>query len=77
MDLLNFMRDASSMLSHFKDKEQKLLLRFAQNRTIKLSESDDSSSDKEKRHQLDSSQDSISDKIDDSDSDEEKKIIKS
>lgn len=49
------MRDSSSILSAFKDKESKLLLRFSKNRTIKLSESDDSSSGEEKRGKLDSS----------------------
>ena len=48
--LLNFMRDISSMLAKFKNKEQRLLLRFAKNRTIKLSESDDSGSGEENRH---------------------------
>ena len=57
--LLNFMRDSSSMLSSFKDKESELLLRFSNNRTIKLSSSDDSGSSDENRHKLESSDDSV------------------
>ena len=40
------------------DKDHKLLLRFARSRTIKLSESEESRSEDERRHQLDSSQES-------------------
>ena len=54
--LLNFMRDTISLQSNLKDKEQQFLLRFSKNRTIKLSESEDSKSEEEKRHQLESSE---------------------
>ena len=44
------MRDVDSMFAFFKDKERRLLLRFVKNRTVKLSESDDSGSDNDNRH---------------------------
>ena len=43
------------MFESMKDKEKRLLLRFAKARTVKLSEPDDSESDNDKRHMLDSS----------------------
>ena len=56
------MRDTTSMQAGAKNKELRLLLRFAKNRTVKYSESDDSGSGEDARHQLESSDDSISDK---------------
>ena len=44
------MRDVESMFGLFKDKERRLLLRFVKNRTVKLSESDDSGSGNDGRH---------------------------
>ena len=59
-NVLNFIRDTSSMLALMMDQDQKMLLRFAKSRTVKLSESDDSSSDDPRRPRLDS--DSVNEK---------------
>ena len=50
--LLNHLRDSENILKSLQDKEQKMMLRFAKNRTLNIEDSESSS--EESRHQLDS-----------------------